>query len=115
MTKPAPIVFDSTGHDGTTTATVPHAGVLGGEFNAEELQRVKEEMVRSPHSAPLSAGAAADHSGAACADASVRAKVCCEACWVANPVEIALFNKAECRHARLQSGPVLSKAVQGVC
>ena len=50
MTKPAPIVFDSTGQDGTTTATVPHAGVLGREFIAEELQRVKEEMVRSPHS-----------------------------------------------------------------
>ena len=63
MTKPAPIVFDSTGQDGTTTATVPHAGVLGGEFNAEELQRVKEEMVRSPHSAPFSTGAAADHRG----------------------------------------------------
>ena len=49
MSKAAPIVYDNSGQDSTlaTVATVPHAGVLGGDFSPEELQRVREEMVRS--------------------------------------------------------------------
>ena len=48
LSRAAPIVYDNKGQDGSTVATVPHAGSLGGEtFNADELRIVKEETART--------------------------------------------------------------------
>jgi len=70
LSRAAPIVYDNKGQDGSTVATVPHAGSLGGDtFNADELRIVKEETARarpSSHSAPWTAGQPRPRAGGAC-------------------------------------------------